>query len=102
MGDDGIQHELAIQGVLSANSGEMLRIGALGGMGIALLSEAAVHGHLKDGSLVRLMPQFRFAVRGYSNGIYAVFRQTRTLPLKVRAFVDFLADELKDVRLETG
>ena len=38
----------------------------------------------------------KFAVRGFSNGIYAVFRQTRTLPLKVRAFVDFLAQELKD------
>jgi DNA-binding transcriptional LysR family regulator len=94
--EQGEQHELPVQGVLSANSGEMLRIAALGGMGVALLSEAAVRAHLEDGSLVRLMPQFRFAVRGYSNGIYAVFRQTRTLPLKVRAFVDFLAEELKD------
>jgi DNA-binding transcriptional LysR family regulator len=102
IGEDGEQHELPIQGVLSANSGELLRIATLGGMGVALLSEAAVHGHLKDGSLVRLMPQFRFAVRAYSNGIHAVFRQSRTLPVKVRAFVDFLAEELKDVRLETG
>jgi DNA-binding transcriptional LysR family regulator len=100
--EDGEQHELAIQGVLSANSGEMLRLATLGGMGVALLSEAAVHAHLKDGSLLRLMPQYRFAVRAYSNGIYAVFRRSSTLPVKVRAFVDFLADELKGVKLETG
>ena len=94
---EGMQHELAIHGVLSANSGEMLRIATLGGMGIALLSEAAVRGHLEDGSLVRLMPQYRFAVRAFSNGIHAVFRPTRTLPVKVRVFVDYLAEELKDV-----
>ncbi|VWX61616.1 LysR family transcriptional regulator [Burkholderiales bacterium 8X] len=100
--EDGEQRELAIHGVLSANSGELLRIATLGGMGVALLSEAAVYGHIRDGTLVRLMPQHRFAVRAYSNGIYAVFRRTSTLPTKVRAFVDFLADELKGVKLETG
>jgi DNA-binding transcriptional LysR family regulator len=100
--EDGEEHQMPIQGVLSANSGEMLRIAALGGMGVALLSEAAVHDHLRDGTLLRLMPQYRFAVRAFSNGIYAVFRQTATLPVKVRAFVDFLAEELKDVKLETG
>lgn len=94
--EQGATHEMPIQGVLSANSGEMLRIAALGGMGVALLSEAAVRSHLQDGSLVRLMPQYRFAVRNFSNGIYAVFRPSRTLPVRVRAFVDFLAEELKD------
>jgi DNA-binding transcriptional LysR family regulator len=90
------QQELPIQGVLSSNNGEVLRLAAIGGMGIALLSEAAVRGCIEDGSLVRLLPQTRFAVRGFSNGIYAVFRHSRTLPLKVRAFVDFVADALRD------
>jgi DNA-binding transcriptional LysR family regulator len=90
------QQELPIQGVLSSNNGEVLRLAAIGGMGIALLSEAAVRGCIQDGSLLRLLPETRFAVRGFSNGIYAVFRQSRTLPLKVRAFVDFVADALRD------
>ena len=92
----GEQQELVIQGVLSANNGELLRLAAIGGMGIALLSEATVRSDLRSGTLVRLLPDYRFAVRAYSNGIFAVFRQNRTLPLKVRAFVDFVAEALKD------
>jgi DNA-binding transcriptional LysR family regulator len=88
--------ELPIQGVLSANNGEVLRLAALGGMGVALLSEAAVRPNLRDGTLVRLLPDHRFAVRAFSNGVYAVFRQGNHLPLKVRAFVDFMAGALRE------
>ena len=80
----GEQKELLIQGVLSANNGELLRLAAIGGMGVAL---------------VRLLPEYRFAVRAFSNGIFAVFRQSRVLPLKVRAFVDYVAEAM---RSETG
>jgi DNA-binding transcriptional LysR family regulator len=71
-------------------------LAALGGMGVALLSEPTVRSDIQGGTLVRLLPDYRFAVRGFSNGIFAVFRQSRVLPLKVRAFVDFIADELRD------
>ncbi|MFM9924495.1 LysR family transcriptional regulator [Variovorax sp. H27-G14] len=94
--DAGQQQELAIQGVLSSNNGELLRLAAIGGMGIALLSEPTVRSCLEDGTLVRLLPEHRFAVRAFSNGVYAVFRQSRTLPLKVRAFVDFIAEALRE------
>ncbi|WP_369656864.1 LysR family transcriptional regulator [Variovorax sp. V213] len=91
----GEQQELNIQGVLSANNGELLRLAAIGGMGVALLSEATVRNDLRDGTLVRLLPEYRFAVRAFSNGVFAVFRQSRALPLKVRAFVDYVADALR-------
>ncbi|MBK6005048.1 LysR family transcriptional regulator [Ramlibacter ginsenosidimutans] len=94
--EDGDQRELAIEGVLSANNGEVLRLAAIGGMGIALLSEPAVRADLQSGTLVRLLPEYRFAVRQFSNGIFAVFRQSRTLPLKVRAFVDFTTEALRE------
>lgn len=94
--ENGEQQLLTIQGVLSANNGEVLRLAAMGGMGVALLSEATVRECLREGSLVRLLPQYRFAVRAFSNGVFAVFRQSRTLPLKVRAFVDFIAEELRE------
>ena len=66
------------------------------------LSEAAVRSNLADGSLVRLLPDHRMAVRAFSNGVYAVFRQSRTLPLKVRAFVDFAAEALRDTEAPPG
>lgn len=93
---DGMTQELRIQGVLTSNNGELLRLSAIAGMGVALLSEAAVRSCLLDGSLVRLLPEYRFAVRAFSNGVYAVFRQSRTLPFKVRAFLDFATAELRD------
>lgn len=92
----GLVQELPIQGTLSSNNGELLRMAAMDGMGIALLSEPAVRGCIQDGTLVRLLPDFRFAVRQFSNGVFAVFRQSRTLPLKVRAFVDFAAEALRE------
>ncbi|MFS2166437.1 LysR family transcriptional regulator [Variovorax sp. Varisp62] len=94
--EQGVQQELAVQGVLNSNNGELLRLAAMGGMGIALLSEPTVRGCIQDGTLVRLLPEYRFAVRAFSNGVYAVFRQSRTLPLKVRAFVDFMAEALRE------
>lgn len=92
----GAQQELAIEGVLSSNNGEVLRLAAMGGMGVALLSESAVRANIADGTLVQLLPDTRFAVRQFSNGVFAVFRQGQTLPLKVRAFVDFVAEELRE------
>jgi DNA-binding transcriptional LysR family regulator len=92
----GEHHELTIQGALSANSGEVLRLAAVGGMGIALLSEAVVRSDIASGALVRLLPDYRFAVRAFSNGVFAVFRHNRSLPFKVRAFVDFIAKELQE------
>ena len=93
--EQGQQQDLAIQGVLSSNNGEVLRLAAMGGMGVALLSEAAVRSCLRDGTLVRLLPDHRMAVRQFSNGVFAVFRRSDRLPLKVRAFVDFLAEALQ-------
>lgn len=94
--EQGQQQALPIQGVLSSNNGEVLRLAAMGGMGVALLSESAVRANIQDGSLVRLLPGYRFAVRQFSNGVFAVFRQGSTLPLKVRAFVDFVAEALRE------
>jgi hypothetical protein len=75
--EQGLQQELPIQGVLASNNGEVLRLAAMGGMGVALLSEPAVRASLQDGSLVRLLPGYRFAVRQFSNGVFAVFRRSR-------------------------
>ena len=92
----GVQHELPIKGVLSSNNGEVLRLAAIGSMGVALLSEPAVRADIEAGTLVRLLADYRFAVRQFSNGVFAVFRQNRALPLKVRAFVDFMAEALRE------
>jgi DNA-binding transcriptional LysR family regulator len=86
---------LQVPAALSSNSGELLRVAAMGGMGIALLAKSSVQSYLQEGSLTRLLPQYRFAVMEFDAGVYAVFRNTKTLPQKVRAFVDYLQKALR-------
>ena len=74
-------------GSLHANSGDALCAAAIGGLGIVnepdfLLSEA-----VRQGSLVRLLPDYD----GASGEIWAVYPSRRHLSLKVRLFVDHIA-----------
>jgi len=71
---------------LVADSAAVLQAFALRGHGVALLPQWLVKDDLEAGRLVRLLPDHRFA----SQGIYAMYPDTRHLPLKVRAFIDFL------------
>lgn len=93
--EHGAAQELPVRGVISSNNGEVLRLAAAGGAGVALLFGATVRASLADGSLVRLLPEYRFAVNSFHNGVYAVFRRSQKLPVKVRAFIDFIADALQ-------
>ena len=38
-----------------------------------------------------VLPEYPATINSFNNGIYAVFRQTRFVPKKVRVFVDFMA-----------
>ena len=68
------------------NDGAVLHDWALSGKGLAWRSMWEVGSALESGELVTLLDEF--AAPG--NDIYAVFAQRRHLPLRIRAFVDFL------------
>ena len=71
---------------LMADSAAVLQAFAIRGHGVAVLPQWLVQDDLDAGRLVRLLPDHRFAPQG----IYALYPDTRHLPLKVRAFIDFL------------
>lgn len=71
------------------NSSEVVRETVLSGMGIALRSTWDVGAELKQGKLVRVLPEYSSS-RGL--GIYAVYPSRNFLPAKVRLFIDFLAE----------
>lgn len=71
---------------LVADSAAVLQAFAVRGHGVAVLPQWLVKEDLEAGTLVRLLPDHRFAPQG----IYAMYPDTRHLPLKVRAFIDFL------------
>lgn len=71
---------------LVADSAAVLQAFAVRGHGVAVLPQWLVQDDLDAGRLVRLLPDHRFAPQG----IYAMYPDTRHLPLKVRAFIDFM------------
>jgi DNA-binding transcriptional LysR family regulator len=77
------------QGPLYTNSSEVVREAVFSGMGIALRSSWDVGPALKDGGLVQVLPQYE----GSRNVVLsAVYPSRQFLPIKVRLFIDYLAE----------
>jgi len=87
LGPQGPQ-KVRIDGPLTANNGDVLCRAAVGGMGITRLPTFIVGDQLRSGALEVVLPRFPQA----AEGIHAVFPHSRNLSVKVRVFVDFLAD----------
>jgi DNA-binding transcriptional LysR family regulator len=85
---DGRTHEVRVNGVLHANNGEVLMAAAIHGLGIVYEPDFMLNDALADGRLVRVLPQYE----GRRGGIWAVYPSRRHLSLKVRLFVDFVAE----------
>jgi DNA-binding transcriptional LysR family regulator len=77
---------LKVTGNMVCNDGAVLHDWALSGKGLAWRSMWEVGNAIESGQLVTVLDEF--AAPG--NDIYAVFAQRRHLPLRIRAFVDFL------------
>lgn len=76
-------------GRMQANNGDVLRLVAVAGHGVAILPSFIIWEDVRAG---RLVP----ALQGYEPpplGIYAVYPHSRHLSAKVRAFVDYLATQ---------
>ncbi len=75
-------------GNLSTNSSEVVREACIADMGIALRSTWDIGEELASGKLVQVLPQFE----GSTNvAIYAIYPSRQFLPVKVRVFIDYLA-----------
>ncbi len=84
--DGSKQLTLKVAGNMVCNDGAVLHDWALAGRGLAWRSMWEVGAEIDSGALVTVLDQY--AAPG--NDIYAVFAQRRHLPLRIRAFVDFL------------
>jgi DNA-binding transcriptional LysR family regulator len=84
--EDGRVVTLKVAGNMVCNDGAVLHDWALAGRGLAWRSMWEVGPAIAAGRLVPVLD--RYAAPG--NDIYAVFAQRRHLPLRIRAFVDFL------------
>jgi len=86
---NGREVSVRVNGRFECNFGEVLRDAAVGGHGIALHSTWHVCEDLRSGRLKQVLPHYRIA----DSGIYALMPQRRLVPLRVRAFADFLVEK---------
>jgi len=84
--DKGKPVTLKVGGNMECNDGAVLHAWALAGKGLAWRSMWEVGAQIASGELCTVLDDY--AAPG--NDIYAVFAQRRHLPLRIRAFVDFL------------
>ncbi|AOJ87014.1 LysR family transcriptional regulator [Burkholderia sp. MSMB0856] len=91
---DGAQGAVTVEvtAALLTNDGGAARTLALEGAGIALKSIWDVGADLEAGRLVRVLPTFAAPAAP----LHAVYPGGRHVPLRVRAFVDFLRDQLRE------
>lgn len=84
-GPDGKQ-AIPVGGTLRINDDEALTAAVIGGLGLAMLPTFIAGQALQRGQLVEVLPGYLPVDRF----LYAVYLPNRHLPLKVRAFIDYL------------
>jgi DNA-binding transcriptional LysR family regulator len=91
-GPDGRERLAKVTGPLQSNNGGCNAALAMADAGIALEPDIIVHDAIREGRLVRLLPDHAPP----ASFIHAVYPSRRHLSAKVRAFVDFLAARFGD------
>jgi Transcriptional regulator len=71
---------------IKADNSSVLRAFALTGQGVAILPDWLIEDDLRSGRLIHLLPEWQLT----RQGVYALYPDTRHLPLKVRVFIDFM------------
>ena len=89
---DGIEGSVNLTPAIYANSIGMLLESTLKGIGFAHLPAIFCGQHLKDGSLIALLPDHTSIL---DKGLYVIYPDRRYLPMKVRLFIELLEKRLQ-------
>jgi DNA-binding transcriptional LysR family regulator len=85
---------VTVQGALSTNNHEAVRLAALSGLGIALLPEYQVVDDVLAGRLQRVLPEYT----SEALPAYLVYPSRRHLAPRTRVVIDFLIEEVRRIR----
>ena len=85
--------KVPISGTLRINDNDALAQAVLYGLGIALLPTYTIGMELQKGRLQIALPDYLSVERH----IYACYLPSRHLPIKIRAFINFLAEHVGDM-----
>lgn len=87
---DGPAFDVRVRGRVVASNGLALRQCAVAGMGILMLPRWNVAEELRSGRLVELFPEHQATASEFDTAAWMLYPSRGYLPLKVRAFADFL------------
>ena len=82
-----------VTGTFRANNGHVVRGAILDGIGVGWIPEALIHDKLRSGAVRELLPKYTMQPLD----VHALYASSRHLPVKVRAFVDFLKEEFGSI-----
>lgn len=89
MTDGQREVRVTASGTLVANHAQMLIEAAIAGHGICFLPHFHTYPYLREGKLVRILPQWQ---RPDLVPVHAVYPTTRHIPAKTRAFIDHVVE----------
>ena len=89
---DGNCHQVAINSRLQMNNSLALREALLKGAGVTLTPTFVVGSEIKAGLLMAVLSKYK----AMEVSIYAVYPQRKHLSPKVRAFIDYLSEQISD------
>lgn len=78
---------------IACDDGATIRIASSAGVGISMNSRWSVHHELKQGTLVRVLPDYMIDDQ---SAIWLVYPKSNVLTAKVRVFIDFLVEKIGD------
>jgi DNA-binding transcriptional LysR family regulator len=92
-GPGGARFELKVDAWLKLNNSSALKQALLLGTGVGRMGRPLVHRELASGELVHVLPGWRPAL----DALYALYLPTRFQPEKIKAFVAFLTEAIKQL-----
>jgi len=84
---------IKVKGSLRTDNGEAVRDACINGMGITINSKWSAYQALNSGQLVEVLKSFPL---NSNSAIWAVYPSSRLLAPKVRAFIDYYAEQFGD------
>jgi DNA-binding transcriptional LysR family regulator len=84
--------QIPVNSRMVSNNGDLLRQGALAGMGIVVRPSFALCDDITSGRLVRMLPQHHLG----QLSVMMVYPSRRLLSAKVRSFVDFMTEKFPE------
>jgi len=85
--------ELRLAGRFHSNNSEIIKFLTVKGLGISLQTNWGTAHERARGELVQILDGYSVTINSFNNGVFAVFKNTKFMPKKIRSFLDFFSKD---------